>query len=105
MMNSVELKKQPRSRYYYHTTMLFDVDNTNEMSAEPAQEFTAMAAVPGDIIEELTIAQGRNKLLSRDSFHMLVFACFCMGMLFFYIAYTHKTNLKDGGHFYLPRPN
>ena len=99
-MNSVELQKQPKSRYYYHTTMLFDVDKT-----DPSEDVTAMAAVPGDIIEELTIAQGRNKLLSRDSFHMLVFACFCMGMLFFYVAYTHKTNLKNGGHFYLPRPN
>ena len=88
MMNSIELQKQPRSRYYYHTAMLFDVDNT----LEPTEDVTAMAAVPGDIIEELTVAQGRNKLLTRDSFHMLVFACFCMGMLFFYVAFTHKTN-------------
>ena len=53
MMNSVELQKQPRSRYYYHNTMLFD---TERMSVEPAEDSMAMAAMPGDIIEELTIA-------------------------------------------------
>ena len=39
--------------------MLFDVDNTDGMSLEPAEDTTAMAAVAGgsaNIIEELTIA-------------------------------------------------
>ena len=60
MLTSVELQKQPRSRYYYHSTMLFDVDATDEvesqLTVEPAEDATAMAAIPGDIIQELTIA-------------------------------------------------
>ena len=63
MLTSVELQKYPKSRYYYHEsrTMLFDVDATDEvveshLTVKPAEDATAMAAVPGDIIQELTIA-------------------------------------------------
>ena len=102
MLNTIELQKKPNRQFYpHHTSMLFEgmADASSTTGPESYNNDDLAAS------EEMSATAGRNKLLTRDSFNMLMmfslFIGFCM--LVFSLWFQRKN--KDSGHFYLPRPN
>ena len=48
--------------------------------------------------------QGRNKLLPRESIYVLMLLSLFFGILFLVYNFLLQRQMKDAGHFYLPRP-
>ena len=86
-----------------HNTLLFE-----GLGSAVEDEFSAAAAnvSSNDAIEDtVMVSEGRNKLLSRDSVHLLMIVSLALGMLILIISFAGQRSSKSGaGHFYLPRP-
>ncbi len=104
MLNTIELQKQPRSRFGYHpsqhTSMLFEgiVDASDEANSDFTENDSRILS------QELSAAEGRNKLLSRDNFNLLMAFSLLIGFMMLMFALWLQRSRKAEGHFYLPRP-
>lgn len=50
------------------------------------------------------VSGGRNKLMTRDSIHLLMMLSLGLGILLLLFNFFTQKTFKDDGHFFLPRP-
>ena len=94
--------KNINMRSHQTTSLLFE-----GMGSEVDDELSAAGNVSPSPLEEAAtmVTEGRNKLLSRDSVHLLMIVSLAIGMLILIISFAGQRSSKSGvGHFYLPRP-
>ena len=107
LINAVELRKNPHRRPYVPSYNVLLFEGTQDVDATTTVPEATTAAVEDNFAAmELSVSEGRNKLLTKDSVHLLMLISLGVGILLVFLNYILEKSGKNtgGGHTFLSRP-